>query len=532
VFHCCFAHLLPSRDIKIFLMKICNTQSSPGSAAVFLLSRGLHQVVVSFIGRSNGRSSLAMGATCVTGARQSVMSPPTSQVHAEHFECEGRAVDSTGFKIDIEAISKDDLDLHHQPPMEGAAKSIIMNFVIENPDKSEDDKDTPHQVAPVAFGTCLEHTTPDMSYAARALEGHGVTQHSTEEEWMLGQIELPYLSEQLESLGVLLSPSEVKLRESLCTTNKSDVYKAEWNGKDAVAKMAKVALSGEDAAEVTEISKKELIHEIKILCKLSHPSLLQFVGACIDPNKDSHCLLTEYCQAGDVEQYMQQQREQTHSIYVPPNRLALQWAFSTADALGFLHNLDCPIIHRDVKPLNLLLTKALELKLSDLGMSKVFPSQSRGCSRPAPKMSGGVGTWRYMAPEVVRFQTYTDRADVYSFSLILVFVFSGKQPFHEFAEDDPELILKAYLKGQEPRPGLTDTVGTSELRELIRNSWHTDAASRPSATECAWRLAEMLQFMPARKPLRPKAVQSPIRKRKRSPAPEQSSEHWKRGIAA
>merc|ERR1712032_845808 len=146
---------------------------------------------------------------------------------------------------------------------------------------------------------------------------------------------------------------------------------------------------------------------------------------------------------------------------------------------GFLHNLACPVIHRDVKPMNLLLTKTLIVKLADLGLSKVLPPQSRGCSRPAPKMSGGVGTWRYMAPEVCRNEKYNDRADVYSFSLVLVFMSSGRPPFQEFARNDPELLLRAYLKGQEPRPDLSANEGTKELRELIRDAWHVDAASRP-----------------------------------------------------
>merc|ERR1740129_2166237 len=272
-------------------------------------------------------------------------------------------------------------------------------------------------------------------------------------------------------------------------------------GKDVVAKVAKIRQSGKDATQVMENTQKELAHEIKMLCKLRHPSLLQFVGAWIDVNKGYHGLLTEYCQAGDVEHYMQRQRQKTKSIYVPPTRLALQWAFSAADALGFLHNLDCPIIHRDVKPLNLLLTKALDLKLTDLGLSKVMPCQSRGCSRPAPKMSGGVGTWRYMAPEVVRYEEYTDRADVYSFSLILVFLFSGKPPFHEFAKDDPELIRKA---------------------------WHIDAASRPSAKECACHFSRMLEVVPARRPWTHKAVQSLFGNRKRSVALERNSELFER----
>jgi len=426
-----------------------------------------------------------MGASCWTGVRRSDVSSP---------------------RHTFQQVAPDNV-----------ATSMVMQLVTEDPCTPEDGKDTPRGVASALVSVGSGGTTPDMPYAAPPVGGQNLLQHSTAEDCILGNCELPYLSGQLEALGVLVSRSEVKLRRVLCSTNKSNVYRAEWKGKDVVAKVVQVCPSVDDAADVVENSKKELVHEIKNLCKLRHPSLVQFIGAWIDVDDGFHGMLTEYCQAGDVETYMQQQWRRTKVIYVPPARLGFQWAFSTADALAFLHNLDCPIIHRDLKPLNLLLTGTLDLKLTDLGLSKVLPRQSRGCSPPAPRMSGGVGTWRYMAPEVVRYEQYTDRADVYSFSLILVFIFSGKPPFHEFAKEDPELILKAYLNGQEPRPDLTDDMGTGKVRELIRNSWHTDAASRPSAQECARQLAEMLEAMPAKRPRGATAVHNILGTCKRSP---------------
>jgi serine/threonine protein kinase len=197
---------------------------------------------------------------------------------------------------------------------------------------------------------------------------------------------------------------------------------------------------------------------------------------------------------------MQKQKHRSSLPYKLPNRIAIQWASSTAEALNYLHNLECPIIHRDLKPLNLLLTKSLDLKLADLGISKVLPPQSND-KEPAPRMSGGVGTWRYMAPEVVRYEQYTDRADIYSLGLIMFFLFAGKQPFHDFCKGDTELILKAYLKGQEVRPALEATIGSPESRELMQDCWRVVASERPSSQDCAERLSTILA---AQERLRPK----------------------------
>jgi len=74
-------------------------------------------------------------------------------------------------------------------------------------------------------------------------------------------------------------------------------------------------------------------------------------------------------------------------------------------------------------------------------------------------MSGGVGTLRYMAQEVVRYEQYTDCIDICSFALILHFMCTGKQPFCEIRGADPEKVLKMYLQGLEPRPTLNNNAG-------------------------------------------------------------------------
>merc|ERR1719188_2072455 len=181
----------------------------------------------------------------------------------------------------------------------------------------------------------------------------------------------------------------------------------------------------------------------------------------------------------------------------------MKWSSAIARALCFLHNCSSPIIHRDLKPLNLLLTKNQDLKVTDFGISKLMrPSKAQSGDR-APRMSGGVGTWRYMAPEVVRAEQYTDRADIYSFALIMWFMSTGLQPFVDQFGPDAELVLRDYLEGNEPRPGFSSVGGLlsgsrstpATLRQLVQDCWHPRADARPSAQQCTQRLAEAtIQF--------------------------------------
>ncbi|CAJ1376122.1 unnamed protein product [Effrenium voratum] len=281
------------------------------------------------------------------------------------------------------------------------------------------------------------------------------------------------ISSHLSSQSLLVNPSEVKQGKVLCSTLKSTVCVALWQGQQVAVKQLKT----QDEEDLVA----ELLHEIHVLSALQHPCLVKLVGANLD--KEGPFMLTEYMEHRDVETYMQQQRQNAEDPYYKPSfEVAMGWALNTGQALEYLHGLPCPIIHRDLKPLNLFLTKHLHVKVGDFGISKVMPSTSTRV-----KMTGGVGSWRYMAPEVARHEAYTEKADIYAYALILYFIFSGRQPFH--AWDDLEDVLKAFIRGEEPRPDLSVRMGR-ELRSFLPEVWD-DAACRPSAAECLLRLSDM-----------------------------------------
>ncbi|CAK9000623.1 unnamed protein product [Durusdinium trenchii] len=291
----------------------------------------------------------------------------------------------------------------------------------------------------------------------------------------------------------LVAHEDVTFHKELCNTLKSTVCLADWKGQTVVAKRIKKSLLKEEdakAIETRDVSMREMLHELKIFTTISHPCIVNFIGAGFERGQGP-VFLTEYMEGGDVESYMKKQRETSlDHTFKPKFSLAMQWILSTAEALAYLHGLPQPIIHRDLKPLNLLLTKELKLKVTDLGLSKVMPGHGQKASDPV-KMTGGVGTWRYMAPEMVRHEHYTDRIDIYALALIAYFLLSGRQPFDSFCRGDVENILKAYLKGQEPRPELDMFTGSMEMRAFLQEAWHPEASRRPSAAECAERLAEI-----------------------------------------
>merc|ERR1740121_292762 len=143
--------------------------------------------------------------------------------------------------------------------------------------------------------------------------------------------------------------------------------------------------------------------------------------------------------------------------------------------------------------MNLLLTRnADELKVTDFGISKVV-ARHRAPGGDKPYMSGGVGTWRYMAPEVARHEQYTDRADIFSFALIMWFMTTGRQPFVDQFGKSAEAVLVEYGKGHHPRPRLKGMRCTAAYSRLVEEAWHRVPDQRPSAESCARRLDAIMQ---------------------------------------
>jgi len=288
------------------------------------------------------------------------------------------------------------------------------------------------------------------------------------------------LTEHLSSDGCLISKKEVEVGEVLSETLKSRVYRATWRGTSVVAKVVLETAHGEDSDRLTQ----ELIHEINLLATIHHPDLVMFLGAVVsDP---PIMFITEYMEGGDLERYyMRMRKEQQTPNWHAAIGQQIKWCSAVARGLCFLHSCKTPIIHRDLKPLNLLLSKLLEIKITDFGISKVIAPV--GC-KVKRTHTMGLGSHHYMAPEVVRSGQYDTKADIYSFALIMYFISSGRDPFWERTKN-PTLILEEYGKNKQPRPQVGDA--HRSLRPVMRDAWAEEPGDRPDARELIDRLAEV-----------------------------------------
>ncbi|CAN1321806.1 Serine/threonine-protein kinase STY13 [Linum perenne] len=163
-----------------------------------------------------------------------------------------------------------------------------------------------------------------------------------------------------------------------------------------------------------EIAKREgrFAREIAMLSRVQHRNLVKFIGACKEPVM---VIVTELLLGGTLRKYLLNMRPRCLETHV-----AIAFALDIARAMECLHSHG--IIHRDLKPENLLLTADHRtIKLADFGLARE--------ESLTEMMTAETGTYRWMAPEVLKKKHYNHKVDAYSFAIVLWELIHNKLPF-------------------------------------------------------------------------------------------------------
>ncbi|CAN7090259.1 unnamed protein product [Brassica rapa subsp. narinosa] len=185
----------------------------------------------------------------------------------------------------------------------------------------------------------------------------------------------------------------------------NEVYKGVLeDGKEVAVKILKS--SGKEAVN-------DFIQEVRIISSLSHQNISPLIGICVHYND----LVSVYnlSSRGSLEEALQ-------GKHVLGWEERFQIAIGLGKALDYLHN-QCsnPVIHRDVKSSNVLLSDEFEPQLSDFGLS-MWGSNSSGYTIQRDV----VGTFGYLAPEYFMYGKVSDKVDVYAFGVGLLELISGR----------------------------------------------------------------------------------------------------------
>jgi len=251
-----------------------------------------------------------------------------------------------------------------------------------------------------------------------------------------------------------IGSSELKTLDKIGSGCFGTVFRGTCRGKV-------VAIKKLHQQDLEENVMEEFKKEIAILAHLRHPNVILFLGACAETG--NMAIVTEYMQMGDVHHVI-------HSNPTLPLLRRLVMAKDVAQGMTWLHCSKPPIIHRDLKPTNLLVDDNYNVKICDFGLSAFQFTKTMQDNGVAP------GTPLWMSPEVLQGQPLSEKADIYSYGIVLWEMLTGQEPFDE--HDDYNTFVDAVCDRAE-RPKLPDDMHPS-LKSILEECWAAKAESRPS----------------------------------------------------
>jgi len=256
----------------------------------------------------------------------------------------------------------------------------------------------------------------------------------------------------------------------------AQVWRGTLRGTDVAVKQLSDGFILPDGSE-DETARDNFTREMEVMLKIRHPNLVLFMGATTASRP--LCVITEFCRGGNLFELLHQHR---HIVLSWPQRLKI--AMDIAKAMMFLHTHKPPIIHRDLKSLNVLLADPLrspydtpQAKVSDFGMSTLKRLQGGGERR----MTGWAGTVSWMAPEVLAgMPHYDEKVDVYSFGVCLYELATRTPPFQEYEHLNPVSVgMMICNNGVRPNLGLIPPDMPPQLDFLMKSCWQHQPQLRP-----------------------------------------------------
>eukprot|EP00401_Gymnodinium_catenatum_P076744 CAMPEP_0117556520 /NCGR_PEP_ID=MMETSP0784-20121206/51852_1 /TAXON_ID=39447 /ORGANISM="" /LENGTH=338 /DNA_ID=CAMNT_0005353799 /DNA_START=59 /DNA_END=1075 /DNA_ORIENTATION=+ len=279
---------------------------------------------------------------------------------------------------------------------------------------------------------------------------------------------------------------EFRVLEPLGQGEQATVYKAIWARSFATCRSSITV-----ALKVLHSNAGKVRDREALTLLTDHPNLTKCFHTIVDP---PYVIVSEYCAGGTLFDLLYN----TNTVISLWQRLKI--LVDVSSGMAWLHAQNPIILHRDLKSSNVLLARAVNsqteepyAKVADFGLSREATKLSTGA------MTACVGTWRWMAPEVFDVsdhQTYDERADVFSFAMVMYEVLTRQLPYAErFPNDcfDPRIGLNVVLG---LRPSVDPSSGIHpQLIEIMQSSWAGDPLARPTFETIQPALQEVLSFV-------------------------------------
>jgi serine/threonine protein kinase len=276
-----------------------------------------------------------------------------------------------------------------------------------------------------------------------------------------------------------IDPGDLEFVKSLGSGTSGEVFKGLYLAKAVAVKVLK--------SSNTPKEKDEFIAEFKIIASLDSSYIVHFFGAVV---KEKLALVMEFCDRGSLYNVLQDEDVDIGW------KLSFDMLEEVVKGIQVLHTHNPPIMHRDLKTLNVLVTHDFHCKLCDFGLARFDTASNLGT------LQNCRGTYAYIAPEVYEGKKFTLFADIYAVSIMTwefaVRCMKGKYetPYKEFPfiKMEFQIIVQASMKNLRP------TIPPKfPFPKLISDVWAKEPASRPLSDDLLKRFAEVKKDYEAKK---------------------------------
>ncbi|KAB5527117.1 hypothetical protein DKX38_020964 [Salix brachista] len=256
----------------------------------------------------------------------------------------------------------------------------------------------------------------------------------------------------------------------------------------------------------------EFQSEIQTLARVEHLNLVKFYGYL--EHGDERIVLVEYVANGTLREHLDCEFFTTslcvriHGNFIDL-AVRLDVAIDVAHAITYLHmytekleisywiiaafHADHPIIHRDIKSSNILLTENFRAKVADFGFARLAADTDSGATHVSTQVKGTAG---YLDPEYLRTYQLTEKSDVYSFGVLLVELVTGRRPIEAKREIKERITarwaMKKFGEGNaisilDPKLECTaaNNLALEKILELALQCLAPHRQIRPSMRKCA-----------------------------------------------
>jgi serine/threonine-protein kinase len=272
---------------------------------------------------------------------------------------------------------------------------------------------------------------------------------------------VPEHHEPVDTSGLPFQPGYVldgrfRIAEVLSRSGMGTIFKAEdlQNGNQAVAIKVPHLEYESDPTFFTRFQREE-----KIGLELNHPFVLKFIPV---EHKSRPYIVTEYLKGCTLEHLLKAMRPL-------PEKDAIKLASLICEALQHMH--DNGVIHRDLKPQNVMLCCDGSIRIMDFGIAR--DAASRRITHIANSTS--MGTPDYMAPEQVKGRRADKRTDIYNLGALLYEMLTGVVPFQD---ENQWAALNARISGDPAAPRKLNPDLSAQAEEIVLRAMQRDPAAR------------------------------------------------------